>query len=421
MIRWRARITSLFIFSFVGLTVSSCGDGSVRRSKDDDRQATIYNGAPDTGHPTVAVLVVAGGKSLCTTTLVGKQTVLTAAHCVAGFPDVTQYKVQFGNLAYGVTSSQVHPQYPFADKQLTPDKHATHDVAVLRLQSAPVLQPTPIGAITPYQNQLLTLVGYGEADIGTKDFGTKRVAVSTVAHVAKGWYGFGTYASGQGSIRSGDSGGPTFVKVNGQEVQIGVHSMVQTNDGGGIDTRVDTNLQWIQQAAGGDVTVVGGNTPQNPNPGPSPSPNPGPQNPYPGQLQGWGQPCSSHSDCLTGICGSVGSSQPFCTYVCSAGMGCPSGVSCHQTQVPGMGICAAPGPGSAPPNSTPPSTTPPAPGGGGSGFGQPCSHSGDCQSNFCVNINGNSFCTTSCGAGQSCPGTATCQTIPMAGLSYCVP
>ena len=102
----------------------------------------IVNGVESQGLPSVVWLFTPG---FCTGTLIGCETVLTAAHCVCangtaatcGTPDPGNMLVyaQHGK-NYGVSSVAVHPNYSFGQ---------TSDLAVLKL-AEPVtgIAPTPI-------------------------------------------------------------------------------------------------------------------------------------------------------------------------------------------------------------------------------------------------------------------------------------
>ena len=75
------------------------------------RRAPIVNGTTDSEHPAVGLLVLhlTAGTAQCTGTLVGKHTVLTAAHCVE---DVTSATFSLGTQAYTVSAATALSSVP---------------------------------------------------------------------------------------------------------------------------------------------------------------------------------------------------------------------------------------------------------------------------------------------------------------------
>lgn len=98
----------------------------------------IVNGQFDSGHEAVGALLQSQG-SLCTATLVGQRTVLTAAHCVEpGFSHV----FMLGDDRWNVDKVVRHPDYD-------QDVVGGADVAIARLRYAPPVQAARIGVLPP--------------------------------------------------------------------------------------------------------------------------------------------------------------------------------------------------------------------------------------------------------------------------------
>jgi MYXO-CTERM domain-containing protein len=114
----------------------------------------------------------------------------------------------------------------------------------------------------------------------------------------------------------------------------------------------------------------------------------------------FGDPCDSDLECVVGLCRTaVEGELPRCTTACVNGA-CPFGASCSAVVAPDGSSemrCAA----------------------SGQRLGGRCTANEECQSGFCWNYNGQSFCTRPCGGICGCPMGQTCVTY--GSLAYCVP
>jgi hypothetical protein len=216
------------------------------------RQA-IVNGQPYGGHPSVGELYQT--KGYCTATLIGKKTVLTAAHCLTPGSD---FAFRAGGVSYKAVSVHPHPSYAANSNSF--------DIGVMLLAQEPPIASIPIATSAPSVGQKVTLVGFGVTGETANDHGTKRIATTTITKVTSMHV---IWMANPGGTCYGDSGGPAFATINGQEVQVGVTESGDppcgTKD---FDTRVDTFASWISQTAGGDVNL-GGAPPTPPPPPPA--------------------------------------------------------------------------------------------------------------------------------------------------------
>ncbi|MCC6747383.1 MAG: trypsin-like serine protease [Deltaproteobacteria bacterium] len=224
-------------------------------------EAPIVNGQTYGGHPSVGLLRI-GAQSICTATLVGKKTVLTAGHCVVVGAPASAYVLELGGQRYPAASVVRHPEFSQNSKTSPPQK----DLTVVLLASAPPVTPSAISAVAPAVGLELTLVGFGviaEPPAGQQGegAGTKRMARNKIASVTETEVVFVGSTGAVGNTCYGDSGGPAFATINGQEVQVGVTSWGKAPCGTEAhDARVDRYVDWISQTAGGDV-VTGGAAP----------------------------------------------------------------------------------------------------------------------------------------------------------------
>lgn len=236
------RVRAVIVIA-VSLSLTGCGpDDPVHVVR--SHQAPIVNGVVDNDHPFVGAITISGG--ICTATLVGVRTVLTAAHCVT---PGRQHIFHLVGTTWAVEGVARHPQFDWSQNK--------YDIGVARLKSAPPVPSTFISTKPPSVGQVLTLVGYGETGNGGGT-GTKRVAKNTVAAITDDLIVINGSGGEIGNICFGDSGGPSFATLGGHEVQVGVHSTGAGECGvQGHDTRVDLYADWIEEASGGDVAKDG--------------------------------------------------------------------------------------------------------------------------------------------------------------------
>lgn len=229
----------------------------------------IVNGELETGWPSVGALTLElpgyGYRgAFCSGTLIRRDWVLTAAHCVYPTeefePEPWSTFFYLGNDAQpGAAFSRpvegrlvevdrffVHPQY---------DPYWTdNDIALVHL-TRPVEDVTPTSAsVTSFSDAMLgaqvLYVGFGVTDGDTREGGS----VKRSTHVKLISYDSDRYMSmgaGQG-VCFGDSGGPGLWEINGEWRVVGVNSTgwgTRENScgGGSVHTRVDHFVGWIYE------------------------------------------------------------------------------------------------------------------------------------------------------------------------------
>jgi secreted trypsin-like serine protease len=188
-----------------------------------------------------------------TATLIGRRTVLTAAHCI---DDGFVHKFEIGGKLYEMEAAVRHPEFVVNQGDLTrmdPLHRADHDLAIVRLKEAPPVAPAVINAARIRGGQAITVVGYGETELNRNDRGVKRRAQNFVDRLTPNKFEF----RGPQSVCHGDSGGPSFAQVQGQTLLVGVHSVVSNPCGRfGVDMRVDFYLDWLRQVSGNDLSIA---------------------------------------------------------------------------------------------------------------------------------------------------------------------
>jgi len=238
----------------------------------EQQSAAIISGTIDAHYRAVGALAIVrdnGSQETCTGSLVGYQTVLTAAHCIAKLEQGQLIKTTsatfvldghfegstlVGGKRFRVSDSQAHPLFTQASV-------TSNDIGLMRLENPPDfkeldIEPLTIAGAAPHQGLQIKVVGYGLNSVhGDRD--DRRVAINTITNLGTKLFTMSARSEQVGTFCLGDSGGPSLGYVHGQEVIVGVHSFVD-NEGScskSSDTRVDPYREWLLQTAQGDVRV----------------------------------------------------------------------------------------------------------------------------------------------------------------------
>lgn len=253
----------------------------------DSRSQAIIGGQTTTTatFKTAVALENAPGQWFCTGTLIDKDWVLTAAHCMENETvgnlnirlDDDNINDTTGGIVVAVSEIHANPSFNFQDWD--------NDIALLKLATSVTDRaPTPISRDPVAFATSVTEVGYGDADNNGGGAGRLRKLVTPTVDCAMANDPGITNANllcfnasdGTASCY-GDSGGPAFVTVGGALQVAGITSGGTGNDctqGWDLYTSVNGELAFIDQ-------IMLGTPPPNPDPDPDPNQDPDPMNPDP--------------------------------------------------------------------------------------------------------------------------------------------
>jgi secreted trypsin-like serine protease len=229
------------------------------------------------------VALYSGSQQICGGTLVAKNWVLTAGHCVRpGTPNGGVTKVVIGRHKLSSTDGESIPVKKATRHPGFNSSTLDNDLSLLELEApstgklAKLVAPTSFAALSA--TEMLTVVGWGtmrEGAFSSSDV-LRQVDVPIIpSATCKTFSRYDTitenqicagYPEGGRDSCQGDSGGPIFAKINNETIQVGLVSWgigCARANAPGVYTKLANYGEWLKTTSAGAVTIgttTGGGT-----------------------------------------------------------------------------------------------------------------------------------------------------------------
>ncbi|MEM6533584.1 MAG: S1 family peptidase [Myxococcota bacterium] len=220
---------------------ASCGSmDSELEFRESAERESLANGIlatiPGTG---VLIADLPDGQGLCTASLIGARTLLTAAHCVE-FDNADYYFSTAEGVPDDLATTNraidvfIHPGYVDSDSTGAPNVRlqfedesldlpvSRFDLAIVHLAGVETSPPLRLAPEAPAPNAMIELVGRGQTEPDRQTDGRTRVGQNRIHAVTTDGFAYLEATGPLSNVCQGDSGGPS---LNSRGEVIGVHSL----------------------------------------------------------------------------------------------------------------------------------------------------------------------------------------------------
>ena len=202
-----------------GCAAEADATGSPAGESTGSAEQAITNADDDTGDAAVVALLQ-NGKIYCSGVLITPSIVATAAHCITPTPpDQIYFGTKLGTKKgsfIGVSDTKIHPDFD--------EDTLVNDIALIGLASRSTVTPAPVfkdDFDASFKGLAIRIVGFGAPSAGEESSLRKRTGDTTIASFGDDEFRLLPKPS---QTCNGDSGGPAFATIDGEEVVVGIAS-----------------------------------------------------------------------------------------------------------------------------------------------------------------------------------------------------